>query len=323
MRYFNANTIAMLLNANFGNRPHMIRKFLLAAFLPVLAACATTTVPSAPSAAQQADATVRIAYLAFPVTTATGELQVAGVLRMPRDAKAPSPAVVIVHGSAGVDGRGQALAVELNRAGIATFEIDLWTPRGVKTPLERPAHVRETLPDVYAAFRLLAARADIDRQRIGITGFSWGGVVSMLTATRKYSEQYLGKDQKFAAHAPHYPVCSVYNKVPGYEFGGLTGAPVLLQAGELDDYDLPDTCPKLAAALPDVERALVSVRVHANATHGWDGSGPATTHFDPAAHQGKGGDFRLIPNAGVAQVSRTTTTAFFRCRFGSGGCQER
>ncbi len=266
---------------------------------------------------------VRLAYVAYPVSTAKGELQVAGALRVPRDAKTPSPAVVIVHGSAGVDGRGQALAVELNRAGIATFEIDLWTPRGVKSPLERPKHVNETLPDVYAAFRVLAARTDIDRQRIGITGFSWGGVVSMLTATRKYTVQYLGKEAGFAAHAPHYPVCSVYNKLPGYEFGDLTGAPVLLQAGALDDYDLPDTCPKLVASLPEADRALVKVVVYEGATHGWDGSGPATSHFDPAAHQGKGGEFRLIPNAGVAQISRAATTAFFRCSFGLGGCETR
>jgi dienelactone hydrolase len=247
-------------------------------------------------------------------------LQVAGVLRMPRNVNAPMPAVVIVHGSSGVDGRGQALAVELNRAGIATFEIDLWSPRGVKSPLERPAHVNETLPDVYAAFRLLAARGDIDKQRIGITGFSWGGVVSMLTATQTYTAQYLGKDAKFAAHAPHYPVCSVYNKVPGYEFRELTGAPVMVQAGELDDYDLPDTCMKLAASMSPAERDLVSVRVYPGATHGWDGGGPATTHFDPAAHQGKGGDFRLIPNPAVAQQSRAATTAFFRCKLKMEGC---
>jgi dienelactone hydrolase len=316
----------------------MIRSLLLASSLSVLTAC--TAAPSAPiqtnptaattalraeagpGPAQQADASVRIAYLSYPVTTSKGVIQVAGVLRVPRDGKAPMPAVLVVHGSAGVDGRGQALAVELNRAGIATFEIDMWTPRGVKSPLERPAHVSETLPDVYAAFHLLSANAAIDKQRIGITGFSWGGVVSMLTATRKVSEQYLGRDARFAAHAPHYPVCFLYNRVPGYEFRDLTGARVLLQAGEWDDYDQPDTCPKLIASLPDADRALVRATVYEQATHGWDGGGPATSHVDPAAHLGKGGDFRLIPNAAIAQRSRAAATAFFRCSFGMGGCGE-
>ena len=53
-------------------------------------------------------------------------------------------AVVILHGSAGVDFRGDFYARALNASGIATFEIDMWEARGVKTGNDRPA-----LPFVY------------------------------------------------------------------------------------------------------------------------------------------------------------------------------
>ena len=43
-----------------------------------------------------------------------------------------------------------------------------------------------------------AKKYDIDPNRIGIMGFSWGGVMSMLTATRKYAVQ-AEPGQRFAA----------------------------------------------------------------------------------------------------------------------------
>ena len=83
------------------------------------------------------------------------------------------PAVVIVHGSNGIDSRGPSYATELNKAGIATLEIDMWAPRGVVGAANRPRGVPETLPDAYGAFKYLASLPGIDAKRIGIMGFSW------------------------------------------------------------------------------------------------------------------------------------------------------
>ncbi len=49
--------------------------------------------------------------------------KVEGLLLTPTNAEKPYPAVVIVHGSGGVDGRGAFYAKALNEAEIATFEI--------------------------------------------------------------------------------------------------------------------------------------------------------------------------------------------------------
>jgi dienelactone hydrolase len=243
-------------------------------------------------------------------------LVVPAVLRIPDLAAPPMPAVVIVHGSAGVDSRGVSYAHELNNAGIATLEIDMWAARGISGPENRPKTVPETLPDAYGAFVYLAANPVIDSKRIGIMGFSWGGVVSMLTATKPYTNQYLGSEKRFAAHAPNYPACWVYNAVPGYEFKDFTGAPVFIQAGELDTYDLPDTCLNLVRSLASVAPDLLSIKVHPGATHAFDRSEPAITITDPLSHLGKGGEVRFAPNHETAKQARAATTSFFRSKFG-------
>ncbi len=258
----------------------------------------------------------KVAYVAFP-TLHDQPLTVAGQLRLPVGADGPVPAVVLVHGSSGVDGRGAALADSLNQGGMATLELDLWTPRGLAGGLARPDHPSETMPDAFGALRYLAAREDIDADRIGIAGFSWGGVVSMLSATRATVRDVVGEGgPRFAAHAPFYPVCWFYNVVPGYDFLDLTGAPVLLQAGALDTYDDPDSCTELVASLPEEDRRHVRVVVYPGATHAFDRMRPAITVRDPHAHKGAGGEVDFTPNPEVAREAHEATVAFFRGVFG-------
>lgn len=251
----------------------------------------------------------KVAYVAFPTLHEEHPLTVAGELRLPPDAARPLPAVVLVHGSAGVDGRGEALANALNEAGVATLEIDMWSPRGLAGGLARPSHPAETLPDAFGALRYLAGRDDVDGERVGIAGFSWGGIVSMLAATRRSAAAYDGL--RFAAHAPYYPVCWFYNRVPGYEFCDLTGAPVLLQAGELDTYDDPDGCERMVAALAPLDRRCVTVRVYPGATHAFDRMQAPVTVRDPHARKGQGGEVDFVPNPEAAAEARRATVAFF------------
>jgi uncharacterized protein len=226
------------------------------------------------------------------------------------------PAVVIVHGSSGIDSRGISYARALNAAGIATLEIDMWGARGISGAAGRPSGVPETLPDAYGALKYLASLPGIDSQRIGIMGFSWGGVVTMLTATSPYTQQYMADTGlAFAAHAPNYPVCWVYNRVPGYGFNAFTGAKVFLQGGELDTYDLPETCPTLAQSAL-IPAGLLSVKMYANATHGFDRSEAAITITDPFSHLGRGGEVLMAPNPEAAAQSRAATLAFFKTQFG-------
>lgn len=264
----------------------------------------------------------RVCYITFPSVAEDQPLTIAAQLRIPAgDGKVP--AVVIVHGTSGVDSRGTYHAAALNDAGIATLEPDMWSARGLHGgtgEAGRPESVPETLPDAYGALLYLASRPEIDPQRIGIMGFSWGGVVSMLTATRRYCEMYMGANPlRFVAHAPFYPVCWGFNKVPGYEFAEITDAPVFIQSGECDDYDEPDSCKKLVRSLPEDKQRQVTVTMYPDATHAFNRLEPAQTVSDPFAHLGKGGDVRFEPHPGAAAQSSRATVDFFERAFATAG----
>jgi dienelactone hydrolase len=259
-----------------------------------------------------------ISYINFQSLDPATPLTVSGQLRIPiSETGEQIPAVVIVHGSAGVDSRGKLYAEALNDTGIATLEIDMWSARDLQGELSRPSGVPETLPDAYGALKFLSEQPRIDPERIGIMGFSWGGVVTMLTATSPYTDQYTSGELKFAAHVANYPVCWIYNFVPEYEFQSFTGSPVLIQIGELDDYDeSADVCKDLVLSLPQSAQDFMTVEVYQNATHAWDRLQPAITVTDPVSHLGAGGQVHIVPNPNKAFKSRDTVVEFFQELFG-------
>ena len=274
----------------------------------------------------------QISYIQFPsfdLFPPGQELTIGGQLRIPVNSGQELPAVVILHGSAGVDSRGALYARALNDAGIATLEIDMWGARGIADAGQRPPLPTVTLPDAFGALDYLANTPGIDSQRIGVLGFSWGGVMSLLAANQSYTDS-LGNGRQFAAHVAHYPVCWGYNiGLPGIIFGpgeeDLTGAPVLIQVGSLDDYDEGGApCKNLAAPFPGV-----SVNVYPNAHHAWDRLQPPLTVQDPFSHLGEGAmmgscdnancEVNIIPNPGKSQQSSKAVVAAFSNAFGLNG----
>ena len=259
-----------------------------------------------------------IFYMNIPVQAQDRVWNVSAQYRLPRKESAtPMPAVVILHNSGGVDSTGQFYAKALNDSGIATLELDLWGARGLLGGTgDRPALPQETLPDVFAALHYLVQREEIDAERIGVIGFSWGGVLSMLTATEQYMS-LTGTPYRFAGHVAHYPLCWIYNNtnMPGFEFGNLTGAPVMIQTGELDDYDQVETCPLMVSNLTEADRELMELKVYKNAYHAWDRLEPELLVIDPTAHLGTGGEVLLSPNRKIAIKSRTKVVHFFEQLF--------
>lgn len=256
-----------------------------------------------------------INYLSIPVQTPEKSWTVSAKLRIPRSVKSTKmPAVVIMHSSAGIDSTGDFYAKSLNNHGIVTIELDLWGARNLAGGNDRPASPQETLPDAIAALHYLATRDDIDSSNIGIIGFSWGGVLSMLTATEQYMGM-TGSPLRYKAHVAHYPVCWVYNNVPGFEFEKLTGAPVLIQTGRYDDYDLPDTCSNMVNNLADVDKALTKLNIYKKAYHAWDRLEPKLIVEDPFANLGQGGTVTLKPHKRIAMKSRHKAVNFFKKAF--------
>lgn len=224
------------------------------------------------------------------------------------------PAVVILHGSAGVDSRGDFYARALNAAGIATFEIDMWEARGINSAADRPPVPLFTYPDAFGALKFLSEHPNIDPNRIGVLGFSWGGVVTMASATERYASQF-GGNLRFAAHVAHYPICYAYNlQIPGVEFGDLTGAPILIQIGQEDDYDNgsgPCFALKDSDSLNSEEQSILEVIAYDGAFHGWDRLEVPIKVTDPFSNLGNGGEVEIIPDVDQAYNSRRNVVRFF------------
>lgn len=313
----------------------------------LLAAFSQLSYATAPAPCQR-DARPAISFVSFGSfdpdiggVTVKGKLKLPVVWQVKTRCYVPKPnvpAVVVLHGSAGVDFRGDFYASALNAAGIATLEIDMWEARGLTGIADsRPALPANTYPDAFAALAFLSFTPDyagiINPARIGVLGFSWGGVISVASATEGVvslvSDSYFG-GVRFKAHAANYPVCYAYNNTgPGSEFGTnagnpLTGAPLLIQIGSNDDYDrLNDagngTEPCLALKyvsdkLTDGEKALITVNPYQGAYHAWDRLMVPSSADDSFAHFGTGGPVNVVPSVDQAYESRDKVVKFFKMK---------
>jgi dienelactone hydrolase len=253
-----------------------------------------------------------------------------GTLSLPEAVRGKAPAVVIAHASGGVMADGPELdyVAALNAAGIATLVIDMWTPRGVPTgPAafggeggldRRPRSVGDTLPDAFGALEFLAARPAIDPKRIGIMGFSWGAMLSVLTMSEDAAERALGADLRFAAHSAHDFVCSLF--LPGAPAAPAvatkwTNAPLQLQVGGQDDYDNADggaACRTLIETLPPDKQGVVELIVYRDSTHMWEQKLP----FPIMIHDPRRGSVHIATDAEASALAKASTVAFFKTAFG-------
>ena len=237
------------------------------------------------------------------------------------------PAVLILHGSSGVDSRGDFYEQALNAAGIATLQIDMWEARGVTGIANRPQVPILTYPDAFSALRFLASHPNIVADRIGVLGFSWGGVVSLATAEQLYANTF-GGGRRFKAHVANYPVCYGANNVSipalsppaekGTQFLTLTGAQVLIQIGSNDDYDNgTGPCRALADLVNPTNNNTVQVIEYPGAYHAWDRLMIPVVAPDPFGNLGSlfaTGQVplvRIVPDVQQAYASRERVIKFF------------
>jgi dienelactone hydrolase len=245
--------------------------------------------PSGPLWAQPAISSEQVSFEARTLRGAG--TMVRGELRLPEAGDGALPAVLVLHTSAGSSGDriSQHYIERLNRAGIATLRVSMFPDSR-----SRPRSTREVLPHAFGSLLHLAQHARIDPQRIGVLGFSYGGVMSLVMASEEIVQEYTGSKARFAAHLAVYPVCSAHlqilagkNSVYGANtYQKVTGAAVHILAGELDSYDEPDSCPKFVAALPEGVREHFGVTVYPGAHHVFDEPGANRQHRERIARHG-------------------------------------
>lgn len=206
------------------------------------------------------------------------KLEAKGELFLPRGEIANRPGVVIVHGLGGqTHKRELTYAHKLSTAGFATLAIDSFDSRGfAKTP-ELLTAVRVStwsmLADAFAALRFLARHPGVNPNAISVIGFSWGGMITVLSAYEQLRRLYVGDmNLRFAGHASYYG-CSI----PRMEDPRTTGSPLLVMVAKNDrNVSVERTeqiCEDLRAGGSDVTFRSF------DAYHQWDGIDKEKRHF--------------------------------------------
>ncbi len=180
------------------------------------------------------------------------------------------PAMVLMEGLGGLKPhRELAYGRDLAADGYAVLVVDTFRARAADGfgDTKRALEVSEAmmLADAYAGLAFLRTHPAVDPARIGVMGFSYGGMISVLAAYDQLRRLIQPAAPGFAAHASFYG-CSV----PRLDDPRTTGAPVLMLLGDKDRNVSLDRSADIAA---DLRRGGSAVRkIVYDAWHQWDGN---------------------------------------------------
>ena len=160
-------------------------------------------------------------------------VELSGELTLPKG-KGPFPVVILQHGTADIKRHKKwmkNLKISLLEENIGVFINDSYKNRKIK------GSDLTLAPRVIDGLFSLQAVADhplVDSNRIGIQGYSYGGMVAFFTAYQELADIV---DAKYAAHMPVYPGCDVV-----INHMQMTGAPIKMIIAEFDDYAPAQDC---------------------------------------------------------------------------------
>ena len=228
----------------------------------------------------------------------------AGELRIP-PGTGRLPAVILVHGSGGLDSAVERWAQELNQIGVAAFLLDCFSGRGITSTVgdQSQVHNLNMVVDAYKTLEILTKHPRLDANRIAIMGFSKGAFAAVYTSNERFRKLYGPPNgSRFAAHIGLYTPCNVNYR----DDDKTTGAPIRLFHGIADDWVAIGPCRAYANRLRNAG-ADITLTEYPGAQHGYDffylGTEPvaysdATTTRNCRAAEGENG---LIMNSETAK----------------------
>lgn len=192
---------------------------------------------------------------------------IAGELRIPKPGTGKLPAIIIVHGSGGVNAATNRWAQEINSLGVAAFIIDSFSGRGIGSTTNDQSQLNSLamLVDAYRALGVLAQHPRIDANRIGIMGFSKGAVAAVYSSNRRFQKFYAPEGVKFAIHVGLHTPCNTAYR----DDDKTTGAPIRLFHGIADNWVVIGPCRDYIARLK-AAGADASLTEYPDATHAYD-----------------------------------------------------
>lgn len=196
----------------------------------------------------------------------TPEIELKGILMLPKNVTAKIPAVIFLHGSGGLNRGYWYYAEELVAGGMAVLLVDSFGSRGVENTNTDKTVTLVTfgtmVGDAFGALTFLTSHPAIDPKKIALMGFSKGGVVALYCADKKTNRLLASDNLSFAGIIAVYPLCNM-------TFKNLepTEAPLFIPIGELDDWTPAHWCQKytdrMKGAGADVKLILYPDAYHA------------------------------------------------------------
>ena len=223
----------------------------------------------------------------------------------------PHAAVVMLHGRAGSYSSSRPGVMEAGNLtarhrmwgefwaerGYLALHVDSFGPRGYTrgfskgTYNKRPSEINEQTVrplDAYGALDWLRTRSDVIRDRIGVQGWSNGGMTTLATVSGVFGKAAEG----FRAAVAQYPGCGVQERQGDY----VPQAPLLLLLAEDDDEVSPVICNRLARSV-QARGGMLEAHTYAAAHHSYDDPGKTKQSH--------------APNAAALADTRVRAEAFF------------
>jgi dienelactone hydrolase len=208
-------------------------------------------------------------------------------LHLPKNAKAPYPTIVTIHGSGPdvrlslIDGESDIRSIRLKdmalSMGYAVVVMDVFTKRKLKFVYNDPTQIppRVGVFDTKALLRVLSKDTRLDKSNVFFTGHSWGGQVAyrlMYESSWKQSDPILPKG--ILADAPGCAIIREGDRL-------LTNS--LIVVGARDERTPAEGCVRFANMYKD--SGNIKVHIIPNMDHSYSTAG-SVWHPDGAAPNG-------------------------------------
>lgn len=200
------------------------------------------------------------------------EVTVNGFLALPERTDG-APAVILLHGCAGISGTEIGWATTLKALGIATFIVDSFRGRALAQTCSRSESLNpaSAMTDAYSALELLAVNPKIDRTRIAIMGFSLGGLTALRASQVRFQKHFAKGSTRFAVHLAFYPAGCHIRLADEEQIGH---APIRIFHGAADDWTVVGPCKAYVERLRTAGKDAALIE-YADAHHSFDNPGIA------------------------------------------------
>ncbi len=228
----------------------------------------------------------------LPLPTAVSELPSSVPTRMALykpSGPGPFPALVVFPGAGGLLSDYVEWAAAAVRQGYVVLALDFMKPRNLNPPDIAGGKVRhmQGAKDSLQALAHLQHLPIVDPERIGIVGFSWGGMAALLAGSPEIRASFSAA-HRYAAIVAFYPGCYYPANRYGAERLSLHpdhDTPTLILNGAKDNEGTPEDCAQRADKLRSEGKPVESF-TYPDAGHAWDAKAQdGFTKTDPYGHR--------------------------------------